>query len=383
MGERVRFTGRLAPVEDADDLAATVTPARSTRARRGGRSRLAGDRGVARLGPRLRGPSAREPARAGARPGRRRRRGDAAGAGRGLPHHRAHPPDGRLGHQPDPGRRLPARRGPLGRRPRSRGSASSARPGSSASCCWPAPSPACCERPRWAPSRWSAWGAAAGTAACAVSARPWSGCCSSTPGWRPPRASRCRCWRPPASCWSRRRGGTRWPAGCRGGWPRRWRCRRRRSWPARRWSRRSPARSAWWRWWPTWWWRPSSARPPCSGLLGGVVGLVSDRAGAAGRHPRRLVRGLDRRRRRARRRPARARRSTGAPRAWSLALLVAVTGALVLVGGPSLLRHRTSGVGRVPAARRGHRGRSADSGLAAATAGCSPPATSVRATRSC
>ncbi len=59
MGERVRFTGRLAPVEDAGDLAATVTPRGPPERVGGGRSRLAGDRGVARLGPRLRGPSAR------------------------------------------------------------------------------------------------------------------------------------------------------------------------------------------------------------------------------------------------------------------------------------------------------------------------------------
>ena len=78
---------------------------------------MACHRGVAGLDPRSGRPPAREPGGAGAGPGRRRRRGDAAGADRGLPHHGPDAPDRRLGDEPDLGRRLPPGGRPLLRRP--------------------------------------------------------------------------------------------------------------------------------------------------------------------------------------------------------------------------------------------------------------------------
>ena len=99
-------------------------------------------------------------------------------------------------------------------------------------------------------------------------------CCWSSPAWRCRPGSRCRCWPPPGSCCSLRAGATRWPAGCRAGWPRRSRSRRPPSSPARRWSPRSPARSAWSRW------RPTSPAAPAVGPAT-VLGL-GGRAGRAG-----------------------------------------------------------------------------------------------------
>ena len=63
-----------------------------------------------------------------------------------LPHHRADPPAGRVGHQPDPGRRVPAGAGAVVRGARTLAVRSWAPRGSSASCCWRAPSRACCGR---------------------------------------------------------------------------------------------------------------------------------------------------------------------------------------------------------------------------------------------
>ena len=121
------------------------------------------------------------------------------------------------------------------------------------------------------------WSRSAPTAA-ARRPRRWASpswcCCSSTRRWPRQPGSRCRCSPPPGSCCSPRRGATRWRGGCRGGWPRRSRCRPRPSSPARRSSRRSPARSAWWPSPPTCWPPPPSARPRCSGSSPALVGLV-------------------------------------------------------------------------------------------------------------
>ena len=100
------------------------------------------------------------------------------------------------------------------------------------------------------------------------------------------------------------------PGGSRAGWPRRSRCRPPPSSPARRWWRRSPGRSAWWRSLPTCWSRRWSARRPCSGWPAGSSGW-SGPGRPAGRHARRLVRRLDRRGGRAGRRTARRGRRLG------------------------------------------------------------------------
>ena len=78
---------------------------------------------------------------------------------------------------------------------------------------------------------------------------------------------------------------TPWAGGCRGGSPRRSRSRRPRSWPARRWSPRSPARSASSPWPPTWPRRPAVGPATVLGLAGGLVGLVWPAAGGVRRDP--------------------------------------------------------------------------------------------------
>ena len=98
-----------------------------------------------------------------------------------------------------------------------------------------------------------------------------------------------------------RPGATRSRAGCPDGWPRRSRCRRPRSSPARRWSRRSPGRSAWWRWWPTCWSPRWSGRRPCWGWRAGCSTLVWAAGRATVRDAGVVVRGLAGRGGRARR----------------------------------------------------------------------------------
>ena len=90
-------------------------------AERGGRARrlVAGSGGGAGVDPRVRRSAERARARAGAVAGRGRRQWSRPGAGRRLPDDRADPPAGRVGHQPDPARRVPADRGALVRRARS------------------------------------------------------------------------------------------------------------------------------------------------------------------------------------------------------------------------------------------------------------------------
>ena len=236
IGERIRFTGRLAPVEDAGDLAATVTPRGPPET-------------AAAAGPAWRATEALRASIRDAvahRPASQRALvpalvdGDDAGMPpslvedfrtTGLTHltavsgtnltlrGRVPAGGGSLGRGPWPlarrrrrgrDRRLraagPDRAERAARRRHGRRGAGRAGPGR------PAP-----RRPR--PRRGGGRAAAA-----------------SSPAWRARRGSRSRCSRPRASCWSRRRGGTPWRAGCRAGSPRRSRCRWRPSWRARRWS---------------------------------------------------------------------------------------------------------------------------------------------------
>ena len=359
-----------APADDAGDLAALVTP-------RGPPERVAtapviGWRATEALRASVRdsvAPSAREPAGAGAGPGRRRRRGDAAEAlvedfrTTGLTHltavsgtnltlvvgfllvvarwvgvrgrwlgvvgargdrrlraagsHRAQRAAGRRDGHRRPGRPRARRLAPRRARPR-RGR-------------------------RRAAARRSRAG----------DSRP---------------ASRCRCWRPPGSCWWRRRGGTRWRGGCRAGWPRRSPCRR----------------------------RPSCACTPLVaaisgqvslvavvanlvvapvvgpatvlGLLGGVVGAGLGRRSAGwsarwrpgawpGSSPSPSTAP-----------PCPARRWTGGPRRGRSRCWSALTAALVLAG-PSCCGAAPSGAAACLRARGGHGGRAADAGLAAARLG--------------
>ena len=169
---------------------------------------------------------------------------------------------------------------------------------------------------------------------------------------------------------------------CPGGSPRRCRCRWRRRWPARRWWRRSRARSASSRW--------------CANLLAAPAVAPATVLGLCRRAARPAVE------------PARQ-VAVAAPAAWSAGWIIAVArwGAGVPDGG-GRLGHRTGAAraahGAVPArgaprpaaarpsghdaglhrpARRGDAGPAADPGLAAATAGCWRCATWARATRSC
>ena len=103
------------------------------------------------------------------------------------------------------------------------------------------------------------------------------------------------------------------------------------------------------------------------GLLGGVVGLASDALGRLVGTLAALVRGLDRGRRRARRRPARRGARLGHHAVVARAAGGADRGAGAGRAGRAAAPHL--GRGRVPAARGGHRDRSADSGLAAARLG--------------
>ena len=135
--------------------------------------------------------------------------------------------------------------------------------------------------------------------------------------------------------------------------------------PARRWSRRSRARSAWSRSSPTWWSRRRSGRPPCSGWRAAWLGLVWPAAGPARRHARGLVRGLDRRWS-----PARGAALPAAAVDWGtgvlpLALLTALTVRLALARRRGCCAGAVTGLGLLRAARRRRPGPPAHAGLAA------------------
>ena len=198
------------------------------------------------------------------------------GARRRLPHDRADPPAGGLRHQPDPRRRLPAGARPAGAGSAAAGCRSSAALGIVGFVLLARTEPSVVRA------------AAMGTVG---AARPGHRrAAARAPGARRRGARRC--------CWSTRGwpvsvgfalsvlatagilllapglAGRPGPAGCRAGWPRRSRCRWPPSSPARRWSPRSRARSAWSRSSPTCWPRRPSARPRCSAWPAGSLGLV-------------------------------------------------------------------------------------------------------------
>ena len=227
------------------------------------------------------------------------------------------------------------------------------RRGSSASCCWRAPSRAWCGRRRWARSRLLAMGTdgrergarALGAAVVALLlVDPWLatsvGFALSVVATAGHPAARARA------------GATPWRAGCPAGWRRRSRCRRPPSSPARRWSRRSRARSAWSPSSPTWRSPPAVGPATVLGLAGGLVGLVLAVGRPAARHARVAVRGLDRRGRPSRRRPADGGGRLGhrRRRRWRVLTVLAVG---VALAGPRLLRRPAGGVGvLLPAGRR-------------------------------
>ncbi len=241
LGSRVTTTGRLARAGRAGPGGGAVHRPAAARAEPAGGGAV-GRRAGARRDPCV----GRRCDTGGAGPGpraRRRRRPGAAGPGRrGLPHLRADPPGRGLRHQPDAGRRLPARRGALGRDPGAgTGRRRRARGGRLR-----AARPARAERaPR---GRDGVRGA--GRAGCPGQGhrRPGARCrgagaAPARPVARPVPVGSCsRLWRPRGSCSSGRRSGTPCRAGCRAGRPRRSRSRSRPSSPARPWWRRSPAR---------------------------------------------------------------------------------------------------------------------------------------------
>ena len=234
-------------------------------------------RGRTSVAPRLGGPPARPPAGTGAGARRGRRQRPRPAARRGLPGHRHDPPAGRVGNQPDAGGRLPAGAGPVVRRPgprplrRGRGRDRRVRAAGA-------------HRAERGPRGGDGRGRAGGDGrrrpptGSAGAGRGGRGAAAARPGARPHRrVSRCRPSRRPASCWSRPRCATRSRGGCPGGSPRRSPYRSRRSWPAPRSWRPSPARSAWSRSPPT-----SPRRRPSAPAT--VLGLAR-RAGRAGRRP--------------------------------------------------------------------------------------------------
>ena len=105
---------------------------------------------------------------------------------------------------------------PLGRRPGTGSGRGRVWPGSSGSCCSPAPSRACCEPRSWARSPWSAWARTVAREGVALSGQRCCSCCCSIRGWPSRPGSRCRHSRPPGSCGWLPAGATGWPAGCRG-----------------------------------------------------------------------------------------------------------------------------------------------------------------------
>ena len=151
-------------------------------------------------------------------------------------------------------------------------------------------------------------------------------------------ASRSRCAPRPASCSERPRSATRWRPGCRGGWPRRSRCRGQHRWRARHWWPACPGRCHWSRWSPTCWWRRRSARRRCWGWAVASSDCWCRRWAAWSAGSERARRGDHRRRRP--RRPATRRRSLAWPSgSLAMVVLVLLSGA-GLVGASWVMRHR-------------------------------------------
>ena len=203
LGATVRVGGHLSASTRGDVAASlstrdppTVTAGPDPWWRASGRVRAALRESVAGLPPDRRA--------LGAGPGGRRRRRPRPGARRRLPHDRADPPAGGVGHQPDAGGRVRAGAWPGGCAYAGAGSTSSAPPGSPGSCCSRGPSRACCGPRRWGRWRCSGWAPTAPTAASAALGVATLVLLLLDPGWPRRSGSACRCSPPPASCCSRR-----------------------------------------------------------------------------------------------------------------------------------------------------------------------------------
>ena len=247
------------------------------------------------------------------------------GLERGLPDHRAHPPDRGVRHQPHPGGRVPPGRGPVVR---------GAPPvallvgavGIAGFVLLARTEPSVLRAAVMGAVGLLAMGAErAAPGAARAGGRGGRAAPGRSPGWPCRRASRCRCWPPPGIVL------------LAPGW-----------------------RDALARWLPRWLAEaiavPAAAQLACTpvvaaisgqvslvavaanlavapvvgpatvlGLAGGLVGLVAAAARPAARHRRRLVRGLDRDGRRAGRGPAGGRGRAGGPGRWRSRLLTALT----------------------------------------------------------